>query len=144
MPDSKDQTTAMDLLKTVPLFSSLDKKHLKTLAVTAADQRYKPGEVLVAEGKKGVGFYLIAEGQVNVEKGGKTIATLGPGQFFGEMALLDEQPRSATVKAVTQTRCLVLAPWEFWGSVANDPYVLRALLLETVRRLRHAAPGPED
>ena len=134
----------MDLLKSVPLFSSLDKKYLKTLAVTAADQTYKPGDVLVAEGKKGVGFYLVAEGQVTVEKGGKTVATLGAGQFFGEMALLDEQPRTATVKAVTPTRCLVLSPWEFWGTVANDPEVLRSLLKETVRRLRQAVPGPED
>ncbi|HXY46360.1 MAG TPA: cyclic nucleotide-binding domain-containing protein [Thermoplasmata archaeon] len=145
MSDPKDQPAAMDLLKTVPLFASLEKKYLKTLAATAADQRYKAGDVLIAEGQKGIGFYLIAEGQVNVEKGGRTVATLGPGQFFGEMALLDEEPRTATVKAVSPTRCLVLSSWEFWGTAAaGDPTVLKALLRETVRRLRQAAPGPED
>lgn len=144
MPDSLDRSAAMDLLKSVPLFSSLGKKHLKTLAVTAAQLTYKAGEVIVAEGQKGIGFYLIADGEVKIEKGGKTVATLGPGKFFGEMALLDEQPRTANVRATTPTRCLVLSPWEFWGSVAQDPVVLRALLVETVRRLRKLAPGPED
>ena len=144
MVDPTDPAAAMDMLKAVPLFSSLNNKQLKALAKTATDQTYKPGDVLVAEGKQGVGFYLVAQGQVAVEKGGKTVASLGPGQFFGEMALIDEQPRSATVKAVGPTRCLVVTRWDFWGTVAKDPEVLRVLLRETVRRLREAKPGPED
>jgi len=134
----------MTLLGTVPLFASLGKKHIETLAKTAADMTYKPGAVIVPEGEKGIGFFLVAEGEVVVEKAGKKVATLGAGQFFGEMALVDQQPRTATVKAVSQTRCLVLSPWEFWGSVGDDPEALRTLLRETVRRLRQAAPGPVD
>ena len=144
MPDSVDRSAAVNLLKTVPLFSSLDKKNLQALAVTAAQLTYKPGDLIVTEGQKGIGFYLIAEGRVAVEKGGKAVAALGPGQYFGEMALLDEEPRTANVRVTTPTRCLVLSPWEFWGSVKDNPEVLRALLKETVRRLPQAAPGPED
>lgn len=144
MPDSMDRSATVNLLKSVPLFSTLDKKYLQTIAVTAAQLTFKPGDVIVTEGQKGIGFYLIAEGQVNVEKGGKVVAKLGPGKYFGEMALLDEEPRTANVKATSPTRCLVLSPWEFWGSVGGEPEVLRTLLKETVRRLRQLAPGPED
>jgi len=84
MSDPKDQPAAMDLLKTVPLFASLEKKYLKTLAATAADQRYKAGDVLIAEGQKGIGFYLIAEGQVNVEKVGEPVGPSARGNFSGK------------------------------------------------------------
>lgn len=144
MPDPMDRTTVMNMLKAVPLFSGFDKKRLQTLAQTVAERTYNSGDVIVTQGEKGVGFYLIAEGNVTVEKSGKPLASLGPGQFFGEMALLDEQPRVASVKAAARTRCLVLSPWEFWGSVGSDPEALRTLLRETVRRLRQAVPGPED
>jgi CRP-like cAMP-binding protein len=144
MPDSMDRATVTNMLRAVPLFSGFDKKRLETLAQTVAERTYNSGDVIVTQGEKGIGFYLIAEGNVNVERSGKTLATLGPGKFFGEMALLDEQPRVASVKAVSRTRCLVLSPWEFWGSVGSDPEALRTLLRETVRRLRQAAPGPED
>jgi CRP/FNR family transcriptional regulator, cyclic AMP receptor protein len=144
MANSMDRTTVMQMLSAVPVFSSLDKKHLKTLATAAAERTFNPGEVVVTQGEKGIGFYLIVSGQVSIEKSGKTVATLGPGQFFGEMALLDEQPRTATVKAIGRSVCFVLSPWEFWGSVGKDPEALRALLHETVRRLRQSAPSPED
>lgn len=134
----------MNQLSAVPLFSSLDKKHLKTLAEAVVDRTYNAGEVIVTQGERGIGFYLIVEGQVNIEKGGKTVTTLGPGKFFGEMALMDEQPRTADVKAASRARCYVLSSWEFWGSVAKDPEALRTLLRETVRRLRQSAPAPED
>ena len=143
MPDPKERDV-MNRLGSVPLFASLGKKHIETLAKKAADLTYKPGAVIVPEGEKGIGFFLVAEGEVVVEKAGKKVATLGAGQFFGEMALVDQQPRTATVRAVTPTRCLVLSPWEFWGSVGDDPEALRTLLRETVRRLRQAAPGPVD
>jgi CRP/FNR family transcriptional regulator, cyclic AMP receptor protein len=139
-----DRTAVMNLLGAVPVFSSLSKKQLQSLASSVAERSYNPGDVIVSEGDKGLGFYLIGEGQVTVEKAGKAVATLGTGKFFGEMALLDEQPRTASVKAVSRTRCFVLSPWEFWGSVGKDPEALRALLRETVRRLRQAAPAPGD
>jgi CRP/FNR family transcriptional regulator, cyclic AMP receptor protein len=144
MPDPMDRTAMIDLLRTVPLFSNLDKKHQQTLAKTAAERSYNPGEVIVTQGQKGVGFFLIADGSVSVERAGKTLATLGPGKFFGEMALLDESPRTADVKAAARTRCVILTPWEFWSSVGKDPEALRTLLRETVRRLRESTPGASD
>jgi len=144
MPDIADRTNAVDLLRTVPLFRRLDPKHLRALAAASVDRTFDAGESILFEGDEGVGFYLVAEGEAVVEKSGKTVGTLRPGEFFGEMALLYGEPRSASVRAVGRTRCLVLAPSSFWGTVGDDPEALRALLLETVRRLREAAPAVED
>jgi len=144
MPDTADRTPTIDRIRAVPLFSRLDEKHLATLAATAVEREYAPGDLIVSRGDSGVGFYLVAEGGVSIEKRGRTVATLGPGEFFGEMALLYEQSRSADVRAVGPTRCLVLSPAMFWGAVGDDPEALRTLLRETVRRLRALAPAPED
>jgi CRP/FNR family transcriptional regulator, cyclic AMP receptor protein len=133
-----------DQLSKAPLFSGLSKKLMHTLSATANDRSYAAGDTIVKEGEKSVGFYFIVDGSVNVEKGGKVVATLGPGKFFGEMALLDEQPRTASIRAATRSRCLVLYSWEFWSSVGNDPGALRALLKEMVARLRSSAPAPDD
>ncbi len=139
MSDSSDAAHTQKLLASVPLFSGLGKVPLRTLAESAQEKRYKPDETIVRQGEKGIGFYLILDGQAQVEKAGRPVATLGPGQFFGEMALVDEQPRSADVRAKGPVRCLVLSPWEFWSAVGDDAELLRTLLKETVRRLR---PGP--
>jgi CRP/FNR family transcriptional regulator, cyclic AMP receptor protein len=139
-----DRTAVLKLFGTVPVFASLGKRHLQGLADSASERTFNPGDVIVSQGEVGVGFFLVAEGQVTIEKTGKVVATLGPGNFFGEMALLDEQPRTANVKATSRTRVYVVSPWEFWGSVGKDPEALRALLKETVRRLRHSPPAPED
>lgn len=145
MPNPVDQIARMKLPGTDPVFSSLDQKHLRTLATAAAERTYNLGDTIVSQGDQGLGFYLIAQGQVTVEKAGKKIvAPLRAGQFFGEMALLDDPPRTANVEAASQIRCPVLSPWEFWGSVGKDPDALRPLLRETVRRLRQSAPSPED
>ncbi len=144
MPGPTDQKTVINLFGSVPIFVNLGKKYVQTLAASASERTFKAGDVIVKQGDVGLGFFVVADGQVSVEKSGKVVATLGPGQFFGEMALLDEQPRTANVKAVTPVRCYVLAPWEFWGSVKQDPEALRTLLRETVKRLRHSPPAPED
>lgn len=136
MSDTKGPGQAQTMLGSVPLFSSLGKAQLRTMATTAKERSYRPGESIVKQGEKGIGFYLILEGQARVDKGGRQVAVLGPGQYFGEMALLDEQPRTADVLATGAVRCLVLSPWEFWSAVGNEPEVLRTLLKETVRRMR--------
>jgi CRP-like cAMP-binding protein len=133
------QTLAM--LGSVPLFSNLTKAQLQNIARTAKERSFHAGDTIVKQGEKGIGFYLILEGQAKVEKGGQSVASLGPGQFFGEMALLDEQPRTADVRANGTVRCLVLSSWEFWAAVGDEPDVLRNLLKETVRRLRSSASG---
>jgi len=144
MASSMGGTDVREQLGNVPLFKGLSRKLLHTLSATANEKFYNAGDPIVRQGEKAVGFYLVVEGKVEVEKSGKTVATLGPGQFFGEMALLDEQPRTASVKAATRARCLVLYSWEFWASVGKDPEALRYLLRETVGRLRVSSPAPED
>jgi CRP-like cAMP-binding protein len=123
----------------VPVFAPLPSKILGHIAEAAKERSFTAGQKVVSQGEKGVGFYLILDGKVEVRSNGKTVATLGPSQFFGEMALLDEQPRTADVIGVTAGRCLVLSRWEFWGFLGKEPDAIRILMQETVRRLR--TPG---
>lgn len=136
MADTPDLAKITETLAAVPLFAPLTKHQVRRLAETAKERRFSPGEVMVKQGDKGIGFYLILGGSASVVKAGHAVATLGAGQFFGEMALLDDQPRTADVRATDAVRCLVLSSWEFWAAVGDEPEVLRSLLKETVRRLR--------
>ncbi len=131
----------IELLAGIPLFASLNEKQLKSVAQTAQEKSIAAGAPIVRQGEKGIGLYIILDGDVTVERGGKKVATLTAGQFFGEMALIDEQPRTANVRAATAVRCLLLSRWEFWSVFADKPEVIRALLVETVRRLRGAGTG---
>ena len=128
------------MLGSVPLFSSLTTRQRKSIADSGKERSYPAGASIVKLGDKGVGFYLVLEGKANVRKENRSLATLGPGQFFGEMALFDEQPRTADVVAESPTRVLVLSSWEFWGALSKEPEVLRALMQEMVRRLRAPVP----
>lgn len=138
MADEKGPGQAATMLASVPLFSGLSKSQVRTLATTAKERSFQAGQTIVKQGEKGIGFYLILSGQARVSKSGTPVGVLSAGQFFGEMALLDEQPRTADVMATGPVRCLVLSPWEFWSAVGDEPAVLRALFKETVRRMRSA------
>jgi CRP/FNR family cyclic AMP-dependent transcriptional regulator len=133
-------STVLRMLGAVPLFATLSDRQRKTLAETGKERSYSAGASIVKRGDKGVGFYLVLEGKADVRKENRSVAVLGPGQFFGEMALFDEQPRTADVVAETPTRCLVLSSWEFWGALSKEPEVLRSLMQEMVRRLRAPVP----
>ncbi len=136
------ETDRVELLSSVPLFSALSKRQLKGVAATALERTFQPGETIVKQGDKGIGFYLLLSGNAEVLRAGQKVGSLSTGQFFGEMALVDEQPRTADVKATSAVRCLVLNRWEFWGAVGQDPEIIRALFVETVRRLRAAQTAP--
>ncbi|MDQ2830009.1 MAG: cyclic nucleotide-binding domain-containing protein [Chloroflexota bacterium] len=132
-----------DLVARVALFRGLNKKHIAQLARSTQRQQYAPGQVIVRQGDTGVGLYIIASGAVEVrrdraEAGGEPVVlnTLGPGQFFGEMALLDDYPRSATVAAREQTECLTLTAWHFKAELDTHPEIAAAMLPELARRLR--------
>jgi CRP-like cAMP-binding protein len=127
------------MLATAPIFAPLGEKILTRIVKDAKKRAFAPGEKLVSKGEKGMSFFLILRGSAEVRGDGKVLATLAPPQFFGEMALLDEQPRSADVVATSPGSCLVVSKWEFWGFLANEPDTIRILFQETVRRLR--APG---
>jgi CRP/FNR family transcriptional regulator, cyclic AMP receptor protein len=134
----KEENEVADWLLEVPIFSGLPKKELKTMAHSFVERSYDTGKVIEAEGDKGVSFYLIAEGSVDVKKGDKSIAQLSKGQFFGELSLLDKQPRSATVVALEPTRCLIMTAWVWSGFLETQPKLAVPVMRELARRLREA------
>ncbi len=136
MLSDSEQKAVIPLLQQVPIFSSLDKKGLSNIAKVAGKKTYKSGETIEKQGDKALSFFLILDGGVDVRRGGKKLAKLGKGQFFGEMALFDEQPRSADVIAVEDTTCILLTSWNFAGVMSSNPQISRVIIQELVRRLR--------
>jgi CRP/FNR family transcriptional regulator, cyclic AMP receptor protein len=131
-------------LRKSPLLASVSDRQLKGLAHYAKVRDIAKDTVVVSRGEKGIGFYVILEGHVQVQRAGKAVARLGPGDFFGELALFDNRPRSADVVTVEPTTVVVLSRWEFWGFAADRPALLRTILQEMARRLEQTdrAPAP--
>ncbi len=132
----KDQY--LEHLAKVPLFSALSKKELQTIARASDDVDVPKGKVLVEEGKPGHEFFLIINGNASVKRGKREIAKLGPGQYFGELALLDRGPRSASVIAKEDMEVLVLGQREFAGVIDEVPSLAHKLLTTMAQRLRDA------
>lgn len=131
-----DESPVIRMLEQTPIFSSLTKKQLRSIFASSKEMKFQAGQNIVAEGETGLGFYLIVDGRAEVRHGGKVLSTLGRGQFFGEMTLLDEQPRSADVVAVEPTRCLLFTAWIFHGMIMGHPKMALAIMKEMARRLR--------
>jgi CRP-like cAMP-binding protein len=116
-------------LSRVPLFTGLNKRQLSKLASGFKERSFGPGRTVVREGQMdGVGFFVIAEGIASVSVSGSTVATIGAGEYFGELAMITEQPRGATVTAETQLRCLMMAFWDFRKFAKQNPDVSWKLL----------------
>ncbi len=113
----------IDLIRTVPLFGGCSKKELKQIASMADEIDFKPGKVLIREGTPGREFFVLVRGKADVSRGGKLVDTVGPGAFFGEMALLTEEPRNATVTTVTEVDTLVLTAANFKRLVTTNPLI---------------------
>jgi CRP/FNR family cyclic AMP-dependent transcriptional regulator len=128
----------VESLKGVPLFAGVRDKELGRLAKVMRESRFNEGEAITTEGRSGVGFFLIEDGNATVSLRGEIVRTLGPGDHFGEIALIDEGPRSATVTATTDLRCRGLAAWEFRSFVQEHPEVAWPLLETLASRLRDA------
>jgi CRP/FNR family transcriptional regulator len=128
----------VESLKRVPLFAGVRDKELGRLAKVMRESRFNEGEAITTEGRSGVGFFLIEHGNATVSLRGEIVRTLGPGDHFGEIALIDEGPRSATVTATTDLRCRGLAAWEFKSFVQEHPEVAWPLLETLASRLRDA------
>jgi len=136
----KDRLEVVKMLSKVPLFSGLGSKQIKSIASSFARERsYKSGDMIEREGDSAVAFYLITDGAVEIRGGTKILSRLSRGQFFGEMALIDKQPRSANVVAAEGgTKCLVMPSWSFRAALENDPKLAIGILRELSSRLRDA------
>ena len=135
-----------ELLARIPLFANLPKKDLRALAKVAHDMSYAPGTRLTTQDEAGSTFFVVVEGEADVSLGGKARWRLGPGDYFGEMAIIDRSPRSADVTAASKLRCMVFTQWEFRPFLKEHPDVAWAMLEVLVRRLREvekAAAGSD-
>lgn len=127
-----------DLLKRVPLFSDLSQRELENVARTMRKRTFQPGETIAAEGSGGVGFFVIDDGEAVVTVGGEEVGRLGKGDYFGEIALIAETDRTATVKAQTELRCYGLTSWEFRPLVEGNASIAWKLLEAMAQKLRTA------
>lgn len=127
-----------DFLGRVPLFEHCTPEELSAIASTALQSAYEPGQIIVTQGTPGQAFYLITSGSAEVSRDGRSLATLHPGEFFGEMSLLDSAPRSATIKAASATECLMISSWDFKRLLEEHPSIAIKLLEVLSRRLRLA------
>jgi CRP/FNR family cyclic AMP-dependent transcriptional regulator len=126
----------IELVQQVPLFSDLSKKEAEELARTFKERTFAAGDVIAAEGQRGIGFFLIASGTAKVTRGGEDRITLGPGDYFGEIALIDDGPRTATVTADTDLHCYGLTSWEFKPLVETNAEIAWKLLEGLAKRVR--------
>jgi CRP/FNR family transcriptional regulator, cyclic AMP receptor protein len=133
MTMSRDRT---DLLGSCALFRGLDAGQLAALASTATEVDFGAGHVIARQGEIGTGFFIVVQGEVRVVRDGQTIATLGPGEFFGELSVLDRQPRVAQVVATEPTRCLAIASWDFEQLLLEQPALALSIMRELAGRLR--------
>lgn len=130
------------LLATAPLFADVGAAGMERIAERAVEVEFAADHVIARQGEIGTGFFVIVSGGVRVVRDGSVIATLGPGDFFGELSVLDGQPRVAQVVADGPTTCLALATWDFEAVVREEPAVALAVMRELARRLRDLTEGP--
>lgn len=130
--------TPVDMLSAVDLFTVLTKKEVKKIHDAGKEVTFHAGRTIVSEGESAVGFHLILQGKANVTVNGILRATLGPGDYFGEMAIIDRGPRSATVTAETEVQTLGIASWDFMPVLSENFEMCRKIMVELSRRLRSA------
>ena len=133
----------VESLKRVPLFAGVRDKELGRLAKVMRESRFNEGEAITTEGRSGVGFFLIEHGNATVSLRGEIVRTLGPGDHFGEMALLDMQGRSADITVRTDMVAAAIPEWEFKEFLSSRPEVAYRLLQTLSRRLREAEEARE-
>ena len=122
----------------VPLFFGCSNRELQAIARAVKEIDHKAGTVIAREGDPGIGLFIIASGKADVSIGGKKKSSLGKGDFFGEIALLDGGPRTATVTATTPVRLYGLTEWTFRGLMQQDPKIAIKVLVAMAGRLRNA------
>jgi len=129
----------IQLLEQVPLFQGLSHGDLERVARSFKERRFSAGDTVASEGSGGVGFFVIGEGTAAVDVHGEQRGTLGPGDYFGEIALIDDQARrTATIRAETDLTCYGLTSWDFRPLVETNAEIAWKLLQVMAKRLREA------
>jgi CRP-like cAMP-binding protein len=123
-------------IEQVPLFSGCSGEVLDQLAGVTAETRFPAGASIVQQGHVGNGLYLIVSGGVRIVGGNDELARLGPGDFFGELSVIDQQPRNASAFAIDETVCLALASWDLVTVLESEPRLAMNMLRELAGRLR--------
>lgn len=126
----------VDLLASCRLFSGVGLAVLEHVAARATEIDFPAGHVIARQNEIGTGFFVIMEGQVRVIRDGRQLAELGPGDFFGELSVLDGQPRNAQVVAVGPCRCLALASWDLEALLTENPPLALVIIRGLAARLR--------
>jgi CRP-like cAMP-binding protein len=124
------------LLARAPMLSTLPPEILDAIMATGKERSYEPEHAVVREGEPGDELFVILEGEARIERGGNVLATFGPGEFFGEIAVLDGRPRSADVVAVTTLRCLTVSREVLRDALESEPKAAWAMLQILAGRLR--------
>ena len=130
-------------LASVPLLAGIEDRVRRRLAEIGKRRTYAADETIVREGSTGTALYIVLTGRARVERGGEAIGQLSTGDFFGELALIEEHPRSATIVATEETDCLLFPAWEFTALLEEHPEIavpiMRALIARLHRREHHTA-----
>ena len=133
-------TNVVDALAHVPMLSSLDRRHLEKLAKDFTERTFPAGTVIVRQGEeRGIGFFVIADGEAVVSVDGAEVSRLGPGTHFGAIALIADRVRTATVTADTDLHCYVMTLWDFRSFVQGDAEVAWKLLEQLAGMLQKAS-----
>ena len=125
-----------DLLKKVPLFAGLDDRELQQIASSMRERHFKAGDTVTQEGAGGVGFFVVQQGEADVNVGGEARGSVGPGDYFGEIALINESPRTATLTARTDMLCYGMTPWDFRPLVESNATIAWKLLTAMAEKMK--------
>ncbi len=127
---------SVDTLRKVPLFAGLDQRELRQVADSMQERRFPAGSTVVREGAAGAGFFIVEEGEAEVTVGGEPRGTIGPGDYFGEIALLTGSERTATITARTDMLCYGMTSWDFRPLVETNSAIAWKLLTAMADKLR--------
>lgn len=136
MPSRRSKSDLVTRLKTIPMFAGCSQRELQAISAIVKEVEFDAGEVICQEGETGVGLHIVVSGETKVLVGGRTRRRLGAGAFFGEIALIDGGPRSASVVAETPVSTMSIPAWSFRSVLKSQPSLSLKMLEELCRRLR--------